>query len=131
MLSGLILLVIHGAGWALIALFAIRLIGWYPRGYRQLFLGLGLDLAALSVCCFPEVSRSFGLPVWSAVLGPFGLRPGSPQLSFITVIIAFFLEVGAMVLCVRAFVGACQAAEELRYSRRSATDRDVVNSAGR
>jgi hypothetical protein len=131
MLSGLILLVIHAAGWALIALFAIRLIGWYPRGHRQLFLGLGLDLAALSVCYFPEASRSFGLPVWSAVLGPIGLRPGSPQLSFIAFVIAFFLEVGAMVLCVRAFVGACQAAEELRYSRRSATDRDMVNSTGR
>lgn len=131
MLSGLILLVIHAAGWVLIGLFALRLIGWYPRGCRQLFLGFGLDLAALSVCYFPEASRSFGLPVWSTVLGLFGLRPGSAQLTFIAFVIACVLEVVAMALCVRAFVGACQAAEELRYSRRSATDREVVNPAGR
>lgn len=131
MLSGLILLAIHAAGWALIAFFAIRLIGWYPRGCRQLFLGIGLDLAALSVCYFPEASRSLGLPVWNAVLGSFGLRPGLPQLTFIAFVVAFVLEIGAMALCVRAFVGACQAAEELRYSRRSATDREVVNPADR
>jgi hypothetical protein len=131
MLSGLILLAIHAVGWGMAAFFALRLIGWHPRGCRQIFRGIALDVLSLSVWYFPEASRNIGLPAWNALLGTFGLRPGTPQLSFITFIIAFILELGAMALFVRAFVGACRAAEELRYARRSATDREAVKSAGR
>ncbi|WLD14915.1 hypothetical protein [Planctellipticum variicoloris] len=131
MLPGLILLAIHAVGWGVAAFFALRLIGWYPRGCRQIFRGIALDVLSLSVWYFPEASRNVGLPAWNALLGTFGLRPDSPQLPLIAFMIAFVLELGAIALCVRAFVGACRAAEELRYARRSATDREAVKSADR
>ncbi|HTN03121.1 MAG TPA: hypothetical protein VL132_14635 [Planctomycetaceae bacterium] len=131
MLPGLILLAIHAVGWGVAAFFALRLIGWYPRGCRQIFRGIALDVLSLSVWYFPEASRNVGLPAWNALLGTFGLRPDSPQFPLIAFMIAFVLELGAIALCVRAFVGACRAAEELRYARRSATDREAVKSAGR
>jgi hypothetical protein len=131
MLATLISLVLHAVGWTVIALFAIRLIGWYPRGCRQLFLGLALDVLALSVWHFPEAARGFGLPYWNAILGPTGLSPASPHLAVMTFVGAVLLEALALIVCVRAFVGACRAAEELRFSRRSATDREAANSASR
>lgn len=130
MLPVLISLTLHAAGWAVIALFAMRLIGWHPRGCRLLFLGLGLDLLSLSVWYFPTAARNFGLPIWSALLGPFGLRPGTPRLALLTVAGASLLECWALAVLVRAYVGACHAAEELRFASRSATDRESVNSDG-
>lgn len=131
MLPVLLSLTLHAAGWAIIALFAVRLIGWYPRGCRLLFLGLGLDLLSLSVWYFPTAARNLGLPFWNILLGPIGLRPGMPQLALLTVVGASLLELCALAVLVRAFVGACRAAEELRFASRSATDRILKDSDAR
>lgn len=119
---------LHAIGWTILALFAIRLIGWHRRGYRLLLLGLGLDLLALSAWHFPEVARHIGLPVWNTLLDPLGLGPGTVRLTLLAFVAGTLLEWAAVGVCVWVFFDACRAAEELRYVRRSVSDRETVET---
>lgn len=117
---------LHACFWLCAALFATRFIGWYPKGYRQVFLVIGLDMASVAVGQFPEVSRQLGFDLSRLPPLLFGLIPGSLFPHLLIYIISGILQFLTLGLLVRAFLDAGKAAEELRYLQRSGTDRELL-----
>lgn len=119
-------LLLHAGLWLFIALIATRMIEWYPKGCRDLFIAIGIDMAAVAIGQIPNANQQFVVMFWTSLLSPMGLTQSSPLVSLAATVFSIAFQCGAVYQVIETFFEAGKAAEDLRYLQRSGTDRELI-----